>query len=508
MIFQSILFQTADNPVPTEQPDFFADLNLDQIVAAITVGKDEYDLKPFFYASLHDTDAITYRHEVMQALERSRLFDVVKDFARQMQAMRQHLVQADKLYERRQKQRWFLEAVEIYCDAVTRLVHELSNEEFTSRGLLAFRDFVTRYALSERFTAVQKQTKDLLTDLASVNYNVLIHGAYLEVRKYDGESDYSVDVQATFERFKQGDVKSYKFTFIDEPGMNPIEAKVLDLVSLLYPDIFTALENFNAANEAYCDPTIVAFDREIQFYVACLDYIGRFRAVGLAFCYPVVTDADKDVRSGQSFDLALAGKLLGDRAVPICNDFHLENRERIIVVSGPNQGGKTTFARAFGQLHHLASLGCTVPGREAQLFLFDHIFTHFEREENIQNLRGKLQDDLVRVHQILARATPNSIIIMNEIFTSTALEDAVLLSKKIAAKIMELDLLCVWVTFLDELASLGEQTVSMVSTVIPDSPAERTFRIDRRPADGLSYAMSIAERHRLTYDMIKERIGS
>jgi DNA mismatch repair protein MutS len=79
---------------------------------------------------------------------------------------------------------------------------------------------------------------------------------------------------------------------------------------------------------------------------------------------------------------------------------------------------------------------------------------------------------------------------------------------KVADAIKRLDLYCVWVTFIDELASLGKKTVSMTSTVVPESPAERTYKILRRPADGLAYAMSIAEKYRLTHDMIRERIAS
>ncbi len=507
----SVLFQNMTDgtrSIPASKPEFFSDLNLDQIVAAVTLDKEAYDLSVFFYEPLSDIDDIAFRQEVMRDLECPELFDDIRTFADSMRNVHNCFSRVGKLHNTLQKQRWFLDAADTYCAAVVHLSDCLSSADLASCALSAFRDHIKNYAVSGHFSSLHRQTRQLTAGLSAIRYTLFIDGLRVQVRRYENACDYGAEVQTAFEQFRQGAVEEHTFKFSDFEEMNYVEVEILERVVKLYPDLFSSLDAFVSENSDFLDPAIALFEREIQFYIAWLEYLAPFKQAGLSFCYPNIAQTDKEIYDYQGFDLALAGRLVGENSLPVCNDFHIRGRERIIVISGPNQGGKTTFARTFGQLHYLASLGCPVPGTQARLLFFDKLLTHFEREEDISNLHGKLQDDLVRIHHILQHATPNSIIIMNEIFASTTSRDASVMSMEIAQRIMQLDLICVWVTFLDELASLSEKTVSMVSTVAPDNPAQRTFKVVRRPANGLAYALSIAEKYRLTYVDINKRLGS
>jgi len=142
------------------------------------------------------------------------------------------------------------------------------------------------------------------------------------------------------------------------------------------------------------------------------------------------------------------------------------------------------------------------------MFLPDRVFTHFEREEDLATLRGKFQDELVRIRDVLDQATGDSVVVMNESFASTTLRDALFVGERVLGRMTDLGLLGVYVTFADELASLNEACVSMVATVVPENPAERTYELFRKPADGLAYAAAIAGKYGLTYWQLKGRLAS
>lgn len=504
----SVLFRLP--PIDTESniaPEHFSDLNLDLTVAKITSGRESYDLLPFFHQSLTDVESIHYRHDVFRDLENREVFDAVRVFSDDMQRTRSRLDRGGKLYNPRQRQRWFLDAVGGYCRAVVTLDADLGNLELQSSGLLRFCSYLKSYVTSGDFERTASEASSLQSQLSQIRYNLLIKANKITVTSYDGEADYGNEVEETFERFRQGVGKDYRVNYASWPDMNRVEEEILEIVVGMNPEVFEELAQFCVKHSEFLDETISGFDREIQFYLAYILQMKELEAVGLEFCFPVVSMDQKNFAISGGFDLALAQILVKEGKAAVRNDYSLAGPERVIVVSGPNSGGKTTYARAFGQINYLASLGCPVPAVKAEVFLCDQIFTHFEREEDLDNLRGKLEDELVRIHEILIKASGRTLIIMNESFGSTALGDARILGTAVLQQIIELDATCLCVTFVDELSSISDATVSMVAKVSPEDPTIRTFEIEPRPADGLAYAYAIAQKYQLTYDAVKGRIS-
>ncbi|HTT73812.1 MAG TPA: DNA mismatch repair protein MutS [Thermoplasmata archaeon] len=485
-----------------------ADLQLEPVFGAVVQGREEYDLLPIFRAPSGDLGVVEFRQAVFRDLERPAVRTAFEGFAGSLRSVRRSLALAQRLPVPYQGARWFLDAVREYVAAARRLSAALAAAEPRSRGLRELGEFLTEYLATAKFLRLAEESDRRGAAIAALRYTLRIEESRVTVGAFAGQAPFSAEVAATFARFPSGARERGTRAPRERPEMDPVEEAVQARVALLFPREFAELAAFRDREREFFDPTVARVDREIQFYLAWLDHVRRLTERGVPFCYPSLSERSKEERVLDAVDLALVGTRADPATTVVANDVAFHGAERILVVTGPNNGGKTTYARMVGQLHYVAQLGAPVPAREASLLLVDRVLTHFERGEPTADLRGNLLDELVRVHELLAVATDRSLLVLNETFGSAALEDALFLGREVLERIARRDALAVFVTFLDELAALGPATASLGSVVSPEHPEARTYRFRRQPATGQAYALALAERHGLTYEALRRRLPS
>jgi hypothetical protein len=391
-VFRSLLFPPGLEGERVKRPDppaCFGDLNLDEVMAAVVAKRDAEFLLPIFYAACRNEEVIRYRRAKFADVARTEVFEALTDFCEALRTVRANLAYADNIFLQAHRNLVLLRGIGRYCDAVESLPGALRSLELGSAGPRGLRAYLAGYGGSPWFTQLATEARELRGALSKITCSMLFRGDKVTVRKYASEHDYGATILERFGRFKESpDASPVPPRQWDDFSLNHIEQGILEFVGRLYPEPFRLVADYVARHGNFLDDVVATLDREIGFFLAYLAYIRPLECAGLPFCYPDVSAIDKTTTVSGSFDIALAAKLVGEGRPVVRNDSHLAGPERLIVVSGPNQGGKTTFARMFGQLHVLAGLGCPVPGERARIFLLDRVFAHFEREEDIASLRG------------------------------------------------------------------------------------------------------------------------
>lgn len=507
----SVLFGRSrpDDADAAAEPDYFRDLNLGQVVARVAGEGDPFTLTPLFQQLHGDRDVIALRQGVFANLSRPEVRSVCDTFISHMSRALASADGVERMHATVLAHRWQVRAAEQYCLAVTGVVSGLEAARPDATALNQAHAWLRTYQGSGPFQDLEQWSSALQARMRQVCYDVFIRAEQVRVGAYADERAFERDVVDTFGRFRPGE-KADVTPQPAEPGdYDPVRERIVELVAKLQPGVFADAESFCATHGSFFDPTVVLLYRELQFYLAYLDLVQPLEDSGLAICGRPDVGSD-DFTVTDTFDLALALQLRAGHRVDdvVANDVAMNGDERTLVVTGPNQGGKTTMARTVGQLHHLAALGCPVPGRDVRLAVVDRIFTHFDQAEVVSTQGSKLEGDLRRVGRILGEATSRSLVILNETFSSTTVEDARELGERVLARLRDIECRCVFVTFIDELSRLDEHTVSMASSVDEEDPTVRTFRVVRRRADGRAYAASLAAKYHLTYDDLRQRIGS
>ncbi len=261
----------------------------------------------------------------------------------------------------------------------------------------------------------------------------------------------------------------------------------------------------------YADIAIINITQlipEFMYYIRFAEFVSKYREKGYSFCEPQVLDSDRNDMDAQGlYNLKLALNSMPMEDI-VCNDLIFDKAHTIYILTGANRGGKTTLTQAVGLMYVLAQGGISVPASSFSYKPVDCIYTHFPADEDKTMDLGRLGEECVRFKEIYTECTSDSLLLLNETFSTTSFEEGYYIAQDSVRALMKKDVRTIFNTHMHKLASDADEmnkdgNSSMVSSLIMRSDeGKRSFKVEIALPEGSSYARDIAEKYGVTYEML------
>jgi DNA mismatch repair ATPase MutS len=217
---------------------------------------------------------------------------------------------------------------------------------------------------------------------------------------------------------------------------------------------------------------------DLGFYLGCLNLHEILTAKGEPTCMPEPVPAGTAALSARGlYDPCLSIAMGATRVVG--SDLAADAK-RLVVITGANRGGKSTFLRGLGLAQLMMQAGMFVPAEGFRADVRDGVFTHFKREEDVTLRSGKLDEELGRMSSIIEQLKPNSLVLLNESFASTNEREGSEIGRQIVRALLEAGIKVGYVTHMFDLASSlhaerNGDAIFLRAERLPDG--RRTFRV-------------------------------
>jgi hypothetical protein len=188
---------------------------------------------------------------------------------------------------------------------------------------------------------------------------------------------------------------------------------------------------------------------ELAFYIGCVNLREQLDELKEHISFPTpVAAGEMSFSCTDLYDVCLA---LSKKGKVVGNDVTADNK-KLIIITGANTGGKSTFLRSVGLAQLMLQCGMFVPAAYLRANLVDGVFTHYKREEDTTMKSGKFDEELARMNEIANQLTPQAMILFNESFAATNEREGSEVARQIVSALLEKELKLVFVTHLYEFA--------------------------------------------------------
>lgn len=467
-------------PDPKNAPELTQDLDLQTLFAAMADGDDFLlgVVKKAVLSSLREPEAIAYRQQILTDCLQNptilrELYGVaVEGFECDRKVWGSILGRTPEgvLYRS-------VELLQLFVSVLKQLkrIAQAQMGTFRSEGFLRFFQMIASELTDEYLARVEDHLERLkFRDgmLISAELGEGNKGDHYVLRKPpQAKHTWTERIQTWMEDIAHGNGSKYRYEIADrdEAGLRALS----DLKSYGISSVAAALAE--STNHILTFFTMLRL--ELAFYAGCLKLHERLAAKGEPTCFPTPLDiSNRKLSTRGLYDVSLAVSVV-PRAIG--NDLLADNK-LLVMITGANRGGKSTFLRSIGLAQLMMQCGMFVAAESFQANVCDGVFTHFKREEDATMKSGKFDEELSRMSKMIDRVSANSLILLNESFASTNEREGSEIAMQILRALLEPGIKVFYVTHLFDLAhrvylSNREDAVFLRAERLGDG--KRTFRL-------------------------------
>ena len=527
------------------------DLGLDYLCGQITEKKQEQTLLLSILSKMTDNAEVTryrsdifsdiYRNETMRD-EMLRILDKIS-FLRDYGSIGRAHEEAAGIWDLMHR----LDELKDYIQCVEAIFRSLSDASVHSEGLLCLQEYIDGLYHDNGFSELKKDIEGLratTSDLRSVTLGINLNerfeadgiGLISINSKYFTKSNIICDF---CEKITTRDMVKSETAWKEEYKYHPFAmetSKKPDIISrrgmALIPAgdmmedmprymnriatqmLSTVVRKLKNILNQYVSVTITDITDlipEFIYYVRFAEYIKKLSSQGLHFCKGTLAAEGAEERTMCAkgfYNLKLAAMVVEKKETIVSNDLDFDREHLVYVLTGANRGGKTTVTQAVGLLFVLAQGGIYVPADSFSFQPADCIYTHFPADEDKTMDLGRLGEECRRFRKIYSDSTKNSLLLLNETFSTTSFEEGYFIAKDAVRAILEKGVRTIYNTHMHKLArdleelNRSYQAVRAVSLIVKADGGNRSFRIEMAPPEGMSYADDIARKYGVTYEML------
>ena len=543
------------------EDDAFHDLGLDVITKEVSSEPREQSIIANILSHLsEDPDVTNYRQDVFDDLKNlpdirekiSELFEKI-EFNKQYGVIRKSKDEVEGL--------WFLmhrlNQYRDYITCVDALKECLGDERIKSQGLKDYRSYIDEVYADAHFNELKKDLEKLTKETSEIqsvtigmNLNSRLEATSMGIVSVNNKPFKKSNIVSNFadgisgDKIKEGNEWNgdMHYRVVEKQGGQSFTGVMTEMIKATNPLVRSASSStttsiasgdgianspaqFDTVLNRMLDVMAKSLRRtldkysemalsevadvipEFIYYIRFIDFLSKIESKGFKLTKPkAVPKGDVSMQAKGFYNFKLAMNLLTPKDL-VVNDLVFDNDHTIYILTGANRGGKTTATQGIGLLYALAQGGVYVPADSFEFAPADCIYTHFPADEDQTMDLGRLGEECIRFKEIFNEITDDSLILMNETFSTTSFEEGYYIACDSIKALLTKGARTIYNTHMHKLGIDAEDfskdfKKKASSLIVKSDGGKRSFKLAIAPPEGSSYAADIAKKYGVTYEML------